>query len=591
MVIAFFVLSAASNGASAQSAPWEMPTQQAAGSPFALQAPEATGTPLQQAKASPFALSITEPAQSLSGSAPPEVSGRVDESALRYYAQNGEISRVSAEIKRLKSLYPNWEPPENIFDRNRVEVNEQPLWDLFSAGRTQELYAKIREYIKLYPGYEPSGELRRQIINAEARKSLVQASEIGNNQEVLTIAVKNPELLVCQEVDMIWRTAKALQLSGQETRALDAYKYILANCANEDERVATVQKAAELLPRQAVEQLVALGRARLDGQSEFSEIYLNLLRGEVGKGASDPELPVDRSDLEALARSAKTLQNPDDAELLGWYYYSREEYKSAEDWFRTAYKLRPSSKAIEGMVVSLKGEGNYEEAEELSYKNRRKDPLILKAYLEVVSTQLLEDLGDEMDFKRLSRFANVILDAKSPIAAQVLGWHFFDNLEFDEAELWFSKSMAFEPNEAAAVGLIVVAQRTRQREQERQLVAQWSGKFPTLKALSGHQVASVSSSSSKGKSSGSRPASNSNMRLAQQEISSGDFVGALKYLERNAMSGRETRQAKLMRAWALYHSGKSKEAHKIFAEADSISSTKETRQGKWFSEKKMYRYN
>jgi tetratricopeptide (TPR) repeat protein len=390
---------------------------------------------------------------------------------------------------------------------------------------------------------------------------------------------------------MIWRTAKALQLSGQETRALDAYKYILANCANEDERVATVQKAAELLPRQAVEQLVALGRARLDGQSEFSEIYLNLLRGEVGKGASDPELPVDRSDLEALARSAKTLQNPDDAELLGWYYYSREEYKSAEDWFRTAYKLRPSSKAIEGMVVSLKGEGNYEEAEELSYKNRRKDPLILKAYLEVVSTQLLEDLGDEMDFKRLSRFANVILDAKSPIAAQVLGWHFFDNLEFDEAELWFSKSMAFEPNEAAAVGLIVVAQRTRQREQERQLVAQWSGKFPTLKALSGHQVASVSSSSSKGKSSGSRPASNSNMRLAQQEISSGDFVGALKYLERNAMSGRETRQAKLMRAWALYHSGKSKEAHKIFAEADSISSTKETRQGKWFSEKKMYRYN
>jgi hypothetical protein len=57
------------------------------------------------------------------------------------------------------------------------------------------------------------------------------------------------------------------------------------------------------------------------------------------------------------------------------------------------------------------------------------------------------------------------------------------------------------------------------------------------------------------------------------------------------MSGRESRKAKLLRAWALYHTGRSKEAHKLFAEADKAGSTTETRQGKWFSEKKMYRYN
>jgi tetratricopeptide (TPR) repeat protein len=592
MVIASFALAFATNGSLAQSAPWEAAPQQQlpSGSPFLLQAPETGAALAQQSAVSPFTLSITQPGAAQATAPAASAANKVDETALRYYAQNGEIGRVSAEIKRLKSLHPDWQPPENIYDQNRVEVNEQPLWDLFATGRTQELYAKIREYIKLYPGYEPSDELRRQIINAEARKTLIQASELGNHQEVIQTAVKNTDLLTCQEIDMIWRTAKALNETGQELKALEAYRYILTNCANEDERKATVQKAAEILPRSAVEQLVSLGRTGLDGRSEFNEIYLDLLRGEVGEGATDPTMMVEKSDLDALANSAAKLQNPNDAELLGWYYYSREEFKTATKWFQAAYKLRPTPKAIEGMVVSMKEEGDYEEAEELAYKNRRKDPLILKAYLEVVSIQLLEGYGTEMDFKRLSRFANVVQDAQSPIAAQVFGWHFFNMMELNEAEIWFSKSMEFQPNEAAAVGLIVVAQRKKQKTRERQLIAQWSNKFPAIKMLGNTQLASASATRSSS-SGGSRSSASSYLRSAEQEISTGDYASALPFLERNAMSGQESRKAKLLRAWALYHTGRSKEAHKLFAEADKSRSTTETRQGKWFSEKKMYRYN
>lgn len=592
MVIASFALAFATNGSLAQSAPWEAAPQQQlpSGSPFLLQAPETGAALAQQSAVSPFALSITQPGAAQATAPAASAANKVDETALRYYAQNGEIGRVSAEIKRLKSLHPDWQPPENIYDQNRVEVNEQPLWDLFATGRTQELYAKIREYIKLYPGYEPSDELRRQIINAEARKTLIQASELGNHQEVIQTAVKNTDLLTCQEIDMIWRTAKALNETGQELKALEAYRYILTNCANEDERKATVQKAAEILPRSAVEQLVSLGRTGLDGRSEFNEIYLDLLRGEVGEGATDPTMMVEKSDLDALANSAAKLQNPNDAELLGWYYYSREEFKTATKWFQAAYKLRPTPKAIEGMVVSMKEEGDYEEAEELAYKNRRKDPLILKAYLEVVSIQLLEGYGAEMDFKRLSRFANVVQDAQSPIAAQVFGWHFFNMMELNEAEIWFSKSMEFQPNEAAAVGLIVVAQRKKQKTRERELIAQWSNKFPAIKMLGNTQLASAPAVRNRS-SGGSRSSGSSYLRSAEQEISTGDYASALPFLERNAMSGQESRKAKLLRAWALYHTGRSKEAHKLFAEADKAGSTTETRQGKWFSEKKMYRYN
>ncbi|WP_404289018.1 hypothetical protein ACD578_23600 [Microvirga sp. RSM25] len=36
---------------------------------------------------------------------------QVDESALRYFASQGDTRRVNAEIARLRALYPNWTPP------------------------------------------------------------------------------------------------------------------------------------------------------------------------------------------------------------------------------------------------------------------------------------------------------------------------------------------------------------------------------------------------------------------------------------------------------------------------------------------------
>ncbi|PVB59626.1 tetratricopeptide repeat protein [Labrenzia sp. 011] len=578
----------AGSAAQAQTAPWETAPAQTSNSPFALSLSAGAQTSPTVRSAEPFALGLPDPAPAADAPGTASAGPRVDESALRYYAHNGEIGRVSAEINRLKSLYPDWEPPEDIFDSNKTVVNEQPLWDLFSAGKTQELYAKIREFIQLYPGYAPSGELRRQVMNAEARRAVVNASEMGNYAEVVKTVTKNPTLLVCQEMDMIWRTAEALYKTGRETEAFAAYQYILANCSNSEERVATVQKAVEVLPRQAVEKLIALGRAGLDGQSEFNEIFLDFVRGEVGKAAADELLLVDRADLEALTRSAKLQQNPGDAELLGWYYYSRQDYEQAAEWFRTSLKLRPSVKSLEGIVISLKGAGDFEEAENLAYDNRRKDPLILKAYLEVMSIQILDNLERELDFKRLSRFANAIEEAESANGAQVLGWHFYELYDFEEAETWFDKSMKFHPNEAAVVGLILVAQRNKQTKRHNQLIADWSGDFPAVAALK--SVRTASASSSRKKSGGGGSYSNSSLSSAREAFNSGKYKEAVALLERNALRGRESRTSQLLRGWALFNSGRSKEAHKIFAAADAQRSTKETRQGKWFSEKAMYKY-
>ena len=57
----------------------------------------------------------------------------VDETALRYYAQTRDLKRLGAELRRLKTLYPDWDAPEDLFDAP-TNISEQPLWDIFGSG-------------------------------------------------------------------------------------------------------------------------------------------------------------------------------------------------------------------------------------------------------------------------------------------------------------------------------------------------------------------------------------------------------------------------------------------------------------------------
>src|SRR3712207_2271771 len=63
--------------------------------------------------------------QTPAGSPPSEASPangsqpQVDESALRYFASQGDTRRVNAEIARLRALYPNWTPPSDLRSEER----------------------------------------------------------------------------------------------------------------------------------------------------------------------------------------------------------------------------------------------------------------------------------------------------------------------------------------------------------------------------------------------------------------------------------------------------------------------------------------
>ncbi|MDY6962585.1 MAG: hypothetical protein SV862_11905, partial [Pseudomonadota bacterium] len=170
---------------------------------------------------------------------------QVDETALRYFAAQGDTARLAAEIARLRQLYPNWTPPADpLAVPQNVDRQLEGMWALYAQGRYAQVRKAIAERQAAEPAWEPPADLLERLDIAEARSRLVNASQLKQYQTVIDLGATNPLLLNCSEVDVLWRVAEAFANTDRAQRAVDAYRYILTTCTDPAERLATLQKAA-----------------------------------------------------------------------------------------------------------------------------------------------------------------------------------------------------------------------------------------------------------------------------------------------------------------------------------------------------------
>jgi tetratricopeptide (TPR) repeat protein len=407
----------------------------------------------------------------------------VDEEALRYFAREGNLDRLEAEIRRLKTLYPSWEPPTDLFDPKAPGPSDvQPLWDLYTAGRYAELRAEIVRRQGVEPTWVPPADLLARLKQAEARGRLVNASDSKQWNAVLAIATDDPSVLTCSNIDVLWRVAEAFAGSGRMDRARDVYVYVLENCANEKERLATMDKASAILPVDMVATLFRYGRQQAGGDDEFAQIRLNLIRRSVGAANEDPALTVPAEDLAVLDRAAQSGTSPDDAILLGFYAYRHGDPATAIRWFDLALQRRGSAKAAEGYVLAMRAVGRDEEAEPIAYEWRNAGIDNLVAYI-TLTTALLTSERAQVDQSVVDRFATVVTEERSPLGAQALGWYAYNTGQAPTAVAWFQTSLAWEPSEVAAFGLLLALQRLNDRPGLRQAMEIWGTRYPRLPQL------------------------------------------------------------------------------------------------------------
>jgi hypothetical protein len=424
-------------------------------------------------------------AQSRPGTQPSASAPQVDESALRYFAARGDTARLQAEISRLRALYPNWTPPADpLAARPTTDPQLDNMWQLYAQARYADVRKAISDRQAAEPSWQPPADLLDRLKLAEARTRLTAASDAKTYDEVIRIAAENPTLLTCSEVDVLWRLAEAFADTDRKPRARDAYLYVLSNCDNPSERMATVQKASELLAPDMIEELLSKERTGADGQPEFESLRDDLARRLVGDGNTDPKLVVADKYLTRLERLAEKDELASDALLLGWYHYRRDNLGGAERWFRKASTKEETASAAEGLALTLTRQNSPLEAENVLYKWRDTSPGSKAAYMAAVANLLAIDPPPILQEEVLSRMAPVVIEAKDAAAAQQFGWYARYMRQPATAAQWFAAALTWKPDdEPSAYGLVLSRNDLGDRAGVAAIQRTWAGRSDRIANL------------------------------------------------------------------------------------------------------------
>ena len=403
----------------------------------------------------------------------PAAPQQVDETALRYFAAQGDTRRYEAELARLRALYPEWKPPTDLTSQGKEGDPElDRMWKLFAEGKYGEVRAAIVQRSTVDPGWRPPAELSTQLDTAEARQRLVNASNARQWEQVIRLGTETPAMLTCASVDALWRVAEAFVQTGKPERARDAYAYVLTNCTNPVERVGTMQKALATLPEGLVGALLAQER-----QDEFASIRDELARRHIGKAADDPSQASPAEDIQRIEALANAATTPDDAILLGFYTLHHDDAAKAATWFQTALARKGGAKAAEGAVLALGATKRYQEAEALGAQWLEADAANRKAYLDVVTALLTQEPPPRLDRGVIERIVKTVGTDKYAPGAGALGWYAYNAGQIAPAGTWFETALSWDRGyEPAAYGLALVRERQRDQSGLRSLVAEWGSR-------------------------------------------------------------------------------------------------------------------
>lgn len=414
---------------------------------------------------------------------------QVDESALRYFASQGDTRRVNAEIARLRALYPNWTPPSDLSQLSAgtaapVDPLIDRLWNLYKEDRIAEVRAAIAERQTADPNWKPPAELLTALDSTEARRRLTNASDSGQWRTVLSVATETPSLLTCVNVDVLWRVAEAFAKTDQINRARDVYTYLLTNCANPGERLATLQKALILLPENQVADLLQFERKTGDNPDNFDSIRQELARRRVELASADSKMTASAEDLAVVEQLTRSSDEPGPVLVLGWYNYHHGNPARALELFKTALDRNGGPKAAEGYASSLRALERLADAEAFAYDWRDKAPENMKVYLDVATALLSQDPPPRLEVRVVSRIVPVVTSQRFTDGAQSLGWYAYNTSQFQTARDWFRQALSWKADdEPSAYGLALSLQRLNDRAGFNAIVAQWRNRSERIADL------------------------------------------------------------------------------------------------------------
>ncbi|MEM1038945.1 MAG: hypothetical protein AAGI12_05690 [Pseudomonadota bacterium] len=394
---------------------------------------------------------------------------RADISALRYYAVRGEQERVNAEIRRLKTLYPGWKQPANIFAAE--DGVERELWSLYSKGKIDEVKARIAKLSKTVPGYVPSMDLVSKLEQREYRSDLAKAWTNRQWDKVIDLANTNPDLMLGDDVEVIWFVGEAYAQLERPQAAYDSFAAALAVSKSDQERTGTIQRASQLLSTEASLRLLESNAELTTQNPAKGEAQDAVLRGALARSAEFGEgLSANLSTrMDAFAKRAVDAKSFPDSVLFAWSHFGQSNWAQARNWFHRALQFgsqpqedakghqQAMAKAMEGLIMSHMRAGEAQQAAKLARSNVEASPEIAGLYISTHAPMLLNSRAKVLPKQDLSLFAAKTVGLQNGEGAEALAWYAYNLKQQKVASAWFSKAIEWEETETAAFGLTLAS--------------------------------------------------------------------------------------------------------------------------------------
>ncbi len=556
-----------------------------------------------------------------SGSAP--AAGKVDETALRYYARIGDGERMEAEIARLRALDPTWEPPKDLFAPQPTTpgVDETPFWTLVSAGKVAEARAAIAEQRRKSPSWQPSDKLLQELDLAESAGRIRSASDTKRWQEVVDAAAANPEAVACNRLDNAWRLAEAYAELKQTDRAFDTYKTIVTSCPKAKERRDTIFKASRHLSPDRLRELTALGATANPATGEDystvrtaeAELETGRLLERLGNSKAGALSAADLSRVQGIIRDK---QDADGAIALGWYFQKQKNFAEAQSWFSQANGWAPSDRAAEGLVLAYNGLGEKAQARAAAAPWKGKSNRVDQALKAVdpprgpsgggrggpQGPSELDRALARQDYAACIAIIRASIARSGPTAAllQQRGWCLLELKRPSEAEAAFAEAQVLAAREpakggASAGGASAGAASPRTPSAgglpQTATLAQENAYGQAIARLATGDVAGLTrdlpranmTAAQKAEIRASLMATEANRALEDKR-----YNDVLRLLDARKQLEPEPRNLGILRGWALYNLMRYDEAYDQFKAIDDRLSTEESREGVTITWKTIY---
>ncbi|HUO53374.1 MAG TPA: hypothetical protein VMU18_01435 [Rhodoblastus sp.] len=409
----------------------------------------------------------------------------VDDNAVRYYAASGQKQRAEAELQRLRRLYPNWTPPDEIMTGAAApSSDEEDLWDLFAADKLDELAKAIAQRTAAEPGWRPSADLSAKFKAKLLRAKITGFAKDQHYGEIIRWLKSSGATLDGADIDVLWTVAEAYQKSGQSAPAFAIYQSILTNNNDPSQRLATIQKSFAGLRIDEIEQLLAMAHKDASGRGEFASLAPDIARVRIAAFLHDElRREVGGDDIKIFGDFAKSAGDPNQAGMLAWYYYKLKDYPRALDWFKFALSRGGDAMVAHGLAHTLRLLGLKRDAEEVAFAWRK--PLANNSilFIDLLETDLTRPIPPYVEPERLARYGEVTMETASGEGAQALAWYAYNSCQFDVARQWFARAVAWRPKAATVYGYALALRRLKERRGEIELVNRYDGLFPNVVEL------------------------------------------------------------------------------------------------------------